>query len=293
MKCPKCGYLGFESVDKCRNCGYEFSLATPTAGAPELPMRAEGDAALLESLDEISFLQSPRPGAAATPVELSDPERGPAARPQRPRGTPLELPLFGSTADDQAPLITKPSPPRTPLSVRRATPEVPRLRTTVPPTATFGRSEIGAPGSATEGDADENGAPAPLMARLAAAGIDLFLLAAIDVLVIYFTAQICGLTLQELSVLPKGPLLAFLAFQNGGYMVAFTMRGQTLGKMAAGIRVVSDDASPLGLGHSVVRTVVWALLAVPAGLGFVTALFGVDHRGLHDRCAGTRVVRTA
>ena len=26
MKCPKCGYLGFESGDRCRNCGYEFSL---------------------------------------------------------------------------------------------------------------------------------------------------------------------------------------------------------------------------------------------------------------------------
>ena len=24
MKCPKCGYLGFERVDRCRNCGYEF-----------------------------------------------------------------------------------------------------------------------------------------------------------------------------------------------------------------------------------------------------------------------------
>ncbi len=27
MKCPKCGYLGFERVDRCRNCGYDFSLS--------------------------------------------------------------------------------------------------------------------------------------------------------------------------------------------------------------------------------------------------------------------------
>ena len=26
MKCPKCGYLGFEHVERCRNCGYDFSL---------------------------------------------------------------------------------------------------------------------------------------------------------------------------------------------------------------------------------------------------------------------------
>jgi uncharacterized RDD family membrane protein YckC len=37
----------------------------------------------------------------------------------------------------------------------------------------------------------------------------------------------------------------------------------------------------------------WILLAVPAGLGFLTALFSRDRRGLHDRFAGTRVVRAS
>ena len=27
MKCPKCDYLGFETGDRCKNCGYDFSLA--------------------------------------------------------------------------------------------------------------------------------------------------------------------------------------------------------------------------------------------------------------------------
>ena len=26
MKCPKCGYLGYQDVERCRNCGYDFSL---------------------------------------------------------------------------------------------------------------------------------------------------------------------------------------------------------------------------------------------------------------------------
>ena len=55
--------------------------------------------------------------------------------------------------------------------------------------------------------------------------------------------QICAISpLDDLSVLPKGPLLAFLLVQNGGYLVAFTAGGQTLGKMAAGIRVVPSDS---------------------------------------------------
>jgi uncharacterized OB-fold protein len=27
MKCSKCGYVGFETADRCRYCGYEFSLS--------------------------------------------------------------------------------------------------------------------------------------------------------------------------------------------------------------------------------------------------------------------------
>ena len=34
MKCPKCDYLGFETGDRCKNCGYDFSLTTNVA-APE------------------------------------------------------------------------------------------------------------------------------------------------------------------------------------------------------------------------------------------------------------------
>ena len=49
--------------------------------------------------------------------------------------------------------------------------------------------------------------------------------------------QICGLTAADLDLLPKAPLLAFFFVQNGGYLVAFTAGGQTLGKMAMGIKV--------------------------------------------------------
>ena len=29
MRCPKCRYIGFEEQDRCRNCGYDFSLSQP------------------------------------------------------------------------------------------------------------------------------------------------------------------------------------------------------------------------------------------------------------------------
>jgi len=118
------------------------------------------------------------------------------------------------------------------------------------------------------------------------------ILAAIDLVVLYFTAQICGVSMAELNLLPKAPLAGFLLVQNVGYLIAFTAGGQTLGKMAAGIRVVpSDSDEALDVGRACVRTLLWIVLAIPAGLGFLTAVMSQDHRGLHDRLAGTRVVR--
>jgi uncharacterized RDD family membrane protein YckC len=129
---------------------------------------------------------------------------------------------------------------------------------------------------------------------LLAAIMDSAILLVIDVLVVYFTMQICAVSVSELALLPKVPLVAFLLVQNIGYLLAFTAGGQTLGKMAAGLRVVAaDSGQSLDMGSALKRTVAWLLLAIPAGLGLLTACFSRDHRGLHDRFAGTRVVRAS
>jgi uncharacterized RDD family membrane protein YckC len=208
--------------------------------------------------------------------------------------------LVGRDAGDDLPLITKPSPPRTPLSVRRATPEVPRIptmRMEAPRASLLDLSTRTVPSDTSPESLaafpTEYDDTAGVLARLAAAIFDLGVLAAIDAVVVYLTMQICGLTFADLDIVPKAPLAAFLLLQNGGYLVAFTAGGQTLGKMAAGIRVVSTRDDTLDVGRSILRTLVWAALAVPAGLGFATALFSRERRGLHDYCAGTRVVRAA
>ena len=163
--------------------------------------------------------------------------------------TTADLPLFGAPGADDQPLITKASPPRPPLAVRRATPEVikPRSMQARAPMLDLGRADPGAASRSApqvaphpgEGPVGADGEVAGLFARLTAGAIDLIILAAIDLVVIYFTMQICGLDLADLKILPKGPLVAFLLVQNLGYLVVFTAGGQTLGKMAADIRVVS------------------------------------------------------
>jgi uncharacterized RDD family membrane protein YckC len=324
MKCPKCGYLGFEPVDRCRNCQYDFSLASPHQeldfsifreseavnpledlslidAASNWPPTQKGSGAGAD-LDRIFGAPDPQPERAET---ASTPATSPGAA---SRIAPVqELPLFGPPIPDDEPLITKASPPRQPLAVRRGTPEIhkprvePQLRTpsldldldVVDPSPT--PVVLPADRFADESWDDEDRIKdAGVGARLLAVIVDLLILTVVDAIVIYFTMQLCYLTVDDLWILPKGPLLAFLLVQNGGYLVAFTAGGQTLGKMVAGIRVVQweSDAS-LDLGRAFLRTMMWAVLAVPAGLGFLTALFSRDHRGLHDRFAGTRVVRAS
>jgi uncharacterized RDD family membrane protein YckC len=326
MKCPKCGYLGFEHVERCRNCGYDFSLtSTVAARAADLPLRSQPP--VVNPLDDLSLVDAAmvRPPSMHLADDGPDldrlfgaPEASPAS--SLPAGRRVELPLFGPPIPDDEPLITRASPPRQPLAVRRATPDAPKTRVgqalraptldlagEPDPAVPERRREVtvATPGRRSPWRAPERHASgsvpaepavsdAPVTARLLAVLIDLLMLGVIDAAVIYLTMQICGIGVEDAALLPKGPLLAFLLVQNGGYLVAFTAGGQTLGKMAAGVRVVpaASDA-PLDLGRAFLRTMMWGVLAVPAGLGFLTALFSRDHRGLHDRFAGTRVVRAS
>jgi uncharacterized RDD family membrane protein YckC len=310
MKCPKCGYLGFEQVDRCRNCGYEFSLSSSSA-MEELPVRR--DTAVIGPLEDLALDASPNPRPSGFSAEAGPDLDRVFDTPQPQESGPSELPLFGSAAGaigDDTPLITKPSPPRTPLAVRRSTSEVPRVRAAPIRAASLdlgldldgpARYTSVAPSAAAQAHPTLAGPAVPadtqtagLGARAAAVTIDLLILAAIDAAVVYFTMQICGVTMEEFAIIPRGPLVAFLVVQNVGYLVAFTAGGQTLGKMASGIKVVAAESNQsIDAGQALKRTVAWLLLAIPAGLGFLTALASRDRRGLHDRFAGTRVVRAS
>jgi uncharacterized RDD family membrane protein YckC len=82
-----------------------------------------------------------------------------------------------------------------------------------------------------------------------------------------------------------------------GYFVSFTAAGgQTIGKMATGIRVIpATDADPslprVSFGAAVVRAAAYLVSVLPAGLGLLPILFTSERRALHDRLADTRVVR--
>ncbi|HSC27303.1 MAG TPA: RDD family protein [Vicinamibacterales bacterium] len=230
----------------------------------------------------------------------------------------LDLPLFaGGAAPEDAPLITPPAAPRAPLSVRKTSPAHPRARAV--PEELFEQNQVSArtrrppagrphelfpsetpdePEHAPAITPESTGGPrpAPPALRLAAGLIDLLIMGSIDLTVVYLTLRFSGLTSADLAILPKIPLGAFLALLNGGYLVLFTVAsGQTIGKMLSGVRVMSlpPGGAParVSFGTAIVRAAAYLASLLPAGLGLLPILLSPDRRALHDRLAGTCVVK--
>ncbi|MGE0815201.1 MAG: RDD family protein [Vicinamibacterales bacterium] len=189
-------------------------------------------------------------------------------------------------------LFAEPLPPPAgaPLAVRRATAERPRTRggprlVRSRPTLVPLSDETAAP----TGD-DAGGAPmlASVSARAAAAALDLGLLAAVDLIVVYLTAQLADVPLIDVLTLPLIPLAVFLIGLDVAYLLVFTAQGgQTLGKMAFGLRVEGAERT-LTVGRAFVR-VAASMLSLGAGLG--SAALRSDRRALHDHVADTHVVK--
>jgi uncharacterized RDD family membrane protein YckC len=124
-----------------------------------------------------------------------------------------------------------------------------------------------------------------------AISIDHMLLGAIDVTVVYFTVRMAGLPMSGWGELPLAPLVAFLTLLKLSYFSVFTaVGGQTIGKMAARIRVVTAENGPLDAACAVVRSLAGTLSAASLGLGYVPALLGPEYRAVHDRLARTHVI---
>jgi uncharacterized RDD family membrane protein YckC len=67
------------------------------------------------------------------------------------------------------------------------------------------------------------------------------------------------------------------------------LRGQTIGKMAVSVRVISLEGGPLSFGQAVLRYFGTWISACLLGLGYLLAGVRADKRALHDLIASTRV----
>jgi uncharacterized RDD family membrane protein YckC len=296
MRCPKCSYLSYDDVERCRNCGYDFALATP----PREP----------EPLTPVEGVRDPRtwePSRRRRPVSMDTP--APA------EGGPLDLPLFEEPLAPEPPPVAIP-PAGPPLSVRRkvdiartparvepmpapeAAPAASAFDWADEPTSPDMPAIARDPGRLEDVSAPSSRMAAPaaddLGPRLRAGVIDGAVLLATDLLVLWLTMRVAGVSREEWRLLPLVPLVGFLFLLDTAYLVTFTAAsGQTIGKMLTGLRVVYGESSRVPFGHAVLRSVALLLCAIPAGLGLLPLFLDPERRGAHDRLAGTRVVPAA
>lgn len=105
-------------------------------------------------------------------------------------------------------------------------------------------------------------------------------------------------------MVPLVPESGFLLFVGSVFLVAMvqvimlTMRGQHLGKWMLGLVIVRDDGSQAGFLHGfLLRDGITLLIGLVPCIGGLYKLvndlfiFSEDQRCLHDRIAGTRVIK--
>lgn len=295
---------------------------TPTT---ELPLFVQGLAS--------EKRPDPKPAApiSATPEELA--ELVAHLQPREPRKVAASVDPAPAQAHADAdfdeldvpdlPLVKLPASPRVPLSVRRPTPAPGRVREKyqsaqrsestrqigllerdlldsadtpwplIPPDAAPAEPDLSA--ALPSGDADfaesESVGAGP---RLQAALVDVLFIGSINATIVWLTLQSLELTVSQIASLPVLPVAALLFLLNTLYLLMFTgTNGQTVGKMAAGIRVVGTSADAhdrVTFKQAMLRAVLTFPSVLMLGAGFVPALVG-NGLALHDRFSHTRVVR--
>jgi uncharacterized RDD family membrane protein YckC len=118
----------------------------------------------------------------------------------------------------------------------------------------------------------------------------------LQIFILYICFIFVGLSATVLdSAVTAGLAIVFMVAVFVGYptITETLTRGRTLGKLAVGLRVVSDDGGPERFRQALVRALagfleIWALLGSPA---LITSLLNQRGKRLGDLFAGTIVIQ--
>jgi uncharacterized RDD family membrane protein YckC len=305
MRCPSCGEDYRRGDLYCRECGVQ--VAKPS-GPPKTVCTSCGSAVPLPARFCNACgagLPAPEPGAGPEPPTTGDPAGPVGAEEGRrlPKDTqPVPHPVAGQGAggrqadsaarapvlEPEAPLPEAPQP-RPPREPSPRVPPVVRSQRPLPPRVSPSRR----PPSPAE--------PAGFGSRLAAGLVDaVFVLSGQAVILApiayYWWSREVPRTPGEVPFLPivaTVGLLTLAVLLGALYHVySWGVRGSSPGKELLELRVEAEDGTcPIGLGRASLRLLGYMLSAASFGIGFLMIASSGD--GLHDRIAGTRVVRRA
>jgi uncharacterized RDD family membrane protein YckC len=303
--CASCGTAVVLPARFCNACGRLLSSDAGSTPAPA-PVASGGSAAVAPAAEALP--PAPRGSVARDEAE---PEILPPAEPKAVEPDPDPVPepapapsppdpALGVTVPDGPPSVTLPPP--LPVATPPRIPEP--LRTTVesprPPRPALARPMRPAPArSAAAAEPPLPAQPASAGARLAAACVDALVVGALLAVILGPVAQYWNgralptdpgqvpwlPALLSLAAIPMGLLIG-----AGYYVWGWGVAGATPGKKLMGLAVETRDGrAPIGAPCALVRLMGYVVSALPLGLGFL--LIPLAGEGLHDKLAGTRVVR--
>ncbi len=132
----------------------------------------------------------------------------------------------------------------------------------------------------------------PFSLRCGALLIDYIILALVVTLSTFVARLVGGGARSAGSTAEKTGLILALVAAVLDFGILAGATGQTVGKWATGLRIERIDGRALGIGRALLRHFVgYPISLLPLGLGFLLAVLSVRGRALHDRIAGTIVVR--
>jgi len=102
-----------------------------------------------------------------------------------------------------------------------------------------------------------------------------------------------GAASGQLSGLLRHMFQIYLVLVLGLYFVwCWHHGGQTLPMKTWGLQLVCADGGPVSIPRGTLRYLLACLSMLCAGIGYFWALIDRDGQFLHDRLAGTRIIRT-
>jgi uncharacterized RDD family membrane protein YckC len=305
LRCPSCGE-GYRRGDLfCRECGAQ--VARPS-GPPKTVCSSCGTAVPLPArFCNACGARLPagphtgrepaagdEPGGAAEALSGGRPKDTqpvpPSVREEGASGRRGDSVARAAAIMPETPPVPEPQnpTPRVPPVVRKATPGPPRVRRSVSPRVS--------PSSRRSAPAVER---AGFGRRLAAGLMDAVFVMSAQALLLgpvayYWWARALPRTPGEVSFLPivtsVGLLLLAVLVAVLYHLYCWGVRGSSPGKELLELRVEAEDGGwPIGLGRAGLRLIGYLLSAASFGIGFLMIASSGD--GLHDRIAGTRVVR--
>ncbi|EDL65343.1 RDD family protein [Bacillus sp. SG-1] len=120
--------------------------------------------------------------------------------------------------------------------------------------------------------------------------LDLVVISSIGRLIVYPIFRALDLSLVKDDLFAPISILSSIIFY--GYFVLMTKYfGQTLGKMAFGLKVIELDGKPLKWGTVIFRELIGRFISASILILYIVVAFTNKKQGIHDLFADTTVIR--